>query len=137
MWVEIKSTVGFAQQAIQNDIRRTLSRRFDFFVNSFNDELEGHGEAETEEEDTEIDLPKRVFIKMPDIGILFSDLMFHIDDVQDVLIQQSKQFLDVDLTENDFLVESELQGDSYHESSLRSIGSGKFRRWESTVVDRF
>lgn len=51
----------------------------------------------------ELDLPRRIFIEIPGTSVKFSDLVFHNDDIDDILIEQADQLLDLKLTRENFL----------------------------------
>lgn len=87
------------KQYIIDDLIRTISRRFDFYTNSLNCTESTDLETNTQE----LDLPRRIFIDIPGAGVKFSDLVFHNDDIDDILIEQADQLLDVKLTRENFL----------------------------------
>lgn len=97
--VTADSSQTFVKQCIIEDLVRSISRRFDFFTNSLN----CTETADMETNSQVLDLPRRIFIEVPDMNMKFSDLLFHTDDIEDILIEQADQLLDSKLTRDHFM----------------------------------
>lgn len=100
MWFTRECPLSAVKQYIIDDLVRSISRRFDFYTNSLNC-TESVDNVETNSQ--ELDLPRRIFIEIPNTNIKFSDLVFHNDDIDDILIEQADQLLDLKLTRENYL----------------------------------